>query len=227
MSTNTNNEQDQTTIDKVNASLTGVGEKLADNKKYIYWAIGAILVAGCFTLSYLFIYRNPRLNNSFEAYNKVEMTAMGNDSVAAAEYKKVAEKYSGTDAGNLAALSAAESLYNIGKYQEAVKYLDKFSTRDEVLGANAEILKGDCYVNLKKYDDAVKAFAKAVDKADKNPQIAPRALMKEAVVFDELKKYDQALACYEQILRDYPRFQLGGGASIESYIEREKARLGK
>lgn len=219
--------QDQTSIDALHSHLTATGERLANNKKYIFWALGAILVVGCFVLGYLFIYRNPRLNSSWEAYNKVELNAVANDTVAAAEYGKVADKYSGTDAGNLAALSAAEALYNIGKYAEAAKYLQKFSSDDDVLEANALVLLGDCYVNIKKYDEAISAFQKAVRTANNNPQIVPRTLLKEAVVYDELKKYDQALKCYEMIKSDFPTFSLGNGVQIEAYIEREKARLGK
>ena len=151
---------------------------------------------------------------------------MSNDSIAAAEYKKVAEKYSHTPSGHLAALEAAESFYDQGKYKEALECLDKADVDEPILKANAIILKGDCYVNLKQYDKALDAFKEAVKKGDKNEQIVPRALLKSANVYDEQKKYAQALECYEQIKNDYPAFQLGN-ASIDAYIAREKARLGK
>ncbi|MDE6340498.1 MAG: tetratricopeptide repeat protein, partial [Muribaculaceae bacterium] len=142
-------------------------------------------------------------------------------------YKEVADKYSGTDAGKLAALSAGEALYNTGNYEEAVKYLNKFSCKDAVLEANAMVLTGDCYVNLKKYDEALGAYSKAIRKADRNPQIVPRVLLKEANVYDAQQKYDKALDCYKEIKKDYPEFQLGNGVSIDAYIARENARLGK
>lgn len=227
MASQNNNQQDETAIDKMNSQLTAAGDKIANNKKYIYWGVGAILVAAVFTLSYLFIYRNPRLNDAFEAYNKVELSGAANDSVAAAQYKAVADKYKGSDAGKLAALSAAESLYELGKYDEAVEYLKRFSSDDDVLEANALALTGDCYVNLKKYDDALSYFNKAVKKADRNPQIVPRVLLKEANVYDEQKKYDKALDCYTQIKNDYPEFMPGNGLDIDAYIARENARLGK
>ena len=88
-------------------------------------------------------------------------------------------------------------------------------------------LQGDCYVNLKQYDKALSCFDKAVKKADGNPQIAPRVLLKEANVYDAQKKYADALKCYERIASDFPTFQLGNGMTVEAYIAREKARLGK
>ena len=220
------NEQNDSAIDKLNDNLTSASEKIANNKKIIFWVLGAIVVVAGFILSYFFIYRNPHLKGAAEAYNQVEINAMGNDSIAAAEYKKVADKYSHTPSGHLAALEAAENFYDEGKYKEALACLDKASISEDVLQANAEILKGDCYVNLKQYDKALDAFKKGISKGDKNEQIVPRALLKCANVYDEQKKYGEALKCYEEIKADYPDFQLGM-ASIDAYIAREKARLGK
>lgn len=219
--------EEQTTLDKLNSNLGSASEKIAKNRNVILWSFGALVVVAALVLCYLFLYRNPQQVKAFEAYNEVETKAMGNDSIAAAEYGKVAGKFSGTDAGELAALSAGQALYNQGKYQEAIKYLDKAMTGEKVLDANTTALIGDCYVNLKKYDNALDYFGKAIKMADKNPQIVPRVLLKEANVYDEQKKYDKALGCYEQIRDDYPEFQLGNGASIEAYIAREQARLGK
>lgn len=218
---------DETSIDALDRNLQSMGRQIAVNKSALYIAFAAIIVVAAVTLGYIYFFRNPRIEKSFEAYNKVETEAMGNDSVAAAQYKLVADQYDGSQAGKLAALSAAESLYNLGKYEEAVKYLKKFSSKDDVLQANADILAGDCYVNLKKYDEAIEAFTTAVRKGEGNPQIVPRALLKKAVVYDAQKKYKDALECYRLIKRDFPTFTLGNGMSVDAYIEREEARLAK
>lgn len=222
-----NQEEQNSSIENLNSRLTSAGQQIAANKKAVFWSVGAVLLIGCFVVGYVLIYRNPRLNKSWEAYNNVEITAMANDSLATDGYMKVVDKYSGTSAANVAALSAAERLYDQGKYEEAVKYVKKFSTGDPVLSANALALQGDCYVNLKKYDEALKAYDKAIKAADRNPQIVPRVLMKEANVYDEQKAYDKALACYEEISKEYPQFVLGNGMTMEAYAERERARLGK
>lgn len=224
---NNQENNEQTTLDKLNNNLGSASEKIAANKKIIYWALAIVALVAAFVLSYFFIYRNPKTNKAFEAYNQVEITAAGNDSIAAAEYKKVADSNSGNAAGNLAAVSAAESYYNLGNYKEAIKYLDKFSSSDPVLEANALVLEGDCYVNLKDYDKAITYYKKAIKKAKGNEQIVPRVLLKEANVYDEQKKYADALSCYEQIKNEYPNYRIGNGAGIDAYIGREKARLGK
>ena len=226
MASNKDNHQDETAIDRMNSHLTDAGSKIADNKKIILIAVGVVLVIAAFVLSYLFIYKNPHVEKAFEAYNGVETQAL-NDSIAAEQYMEVAENYGSDDAGKLAALSAGEALYNQGKYEEAAKYLKKFSSKDDILEANALVLTGDCYVNLENYDEAINCYQKAVRKANNNPQIVPRVLLKEANVYDAQGNYGKALECYQQIKNNYPEFQLGNGMEMDAYIARELARMGE
>ena len=225
MASHKEKQQEETTIDRMNTHLTDAGSRIADNKKIILIALGIILVVGAFVMSYLFIYKNPHVEKAFEAYNGIETQAL-NDSTAAAQYMMVADQYKGDDAGKLAALSAGESLYNQGRYEEAAEYLKRFSSNDDILDANVLVLTGDCYVNLEKYDEAISYYQKAVRKANNNPQIVPRVLLKEANVYDAQGNYGKALKCYEQIKEQYPEFKLGNGMEMDAYIAREIARMG-
>lgn len=224
---NTPNQQEQNAIDNLNDQLTSVGERVAKNKKVLYWTLGLIILIGLCWCAWLWLYQTPRVNNSVAAYDEAMTKAMAGDSVAAIEFAKVADKFSGTDAGNIAAMQAAQAYYRTGKYQEVVKYLKKFSTKDETMSAQSYVLLGDAYVNLKKYDDAISAFQTAVKKAAGNEQIVPMVLWKEANVYDAQKKYNEALNCYEQIKSAFPTFTFGNGLTPDAYIAREKARLGK
>ncbi|MDD6228749.1 MAG: tetratricopeptide repeat protein [Bacteroidales bacterium] len=220
-------ETEQTAVENLNSTLTNAGEKLAANKKVIFWTLGGIAVIAALVISYLFFYRTPHINRAYEAYNQVEIDAAGNDSIAAVKYQKVADANKGNTAGELAALSAAEAFYSQGNYKSAAEYAEKFSSDEPVLDANAKILAGDCYVNLKNYSKALELYKKAISKADGNPQIVPRVLLKEANIYDAQKNYQAAMDCYQQIQDEFPAFQLGNGMTVEAYIEREKARLGK
>lgn len=219
--------QEETAIDKMNAHLTETSTKIANNKKLIFIVIGVICAVAAFTLAYLFIYKNPHVEKSFEAYNSIETQGNLTEEETAAKYMEVADKYKSDDAGKLAALSAGEALYNQGKYEEAANYLKRFSSNDEVLNANVLVLTGDCYVNLNKYNEALEYYNEAVRKAGGNPQIVPRVLLKEANVYDAQKNYAKALECYESIKTAYPEFTPGNGIDIDGYIARENARLGK
>ena len=226
MASHKENHQDETAIDRMHSHLTDAGTKVADNKKIILIGAGVILVVAAFVLSYLFIYKNPHVEKAFEAYNGIETQAL-TDSVATAQYMEVADNYNGDAAGKLAALSAGEALYNQGRYEEAAQYLKKFSSNDDVLDANALALTGDCYVNLENYDEALNFFQKAIRKANGNPQIVPRVLLKEANVYDAQGNYGKALECYQQIKNNFPGFQFGNGMEVDAYIARELARMGE
>ena len=235
-------EEKETAIEKLNDNLSSAGQKVAEHKKVIFIGIGVIAVIAAFVISYLFIYRSPRLQHAAEEFNNVEVTAQ-NDSAAAAGYMKVSKEYSGSDAGKLAALAAAESLLNQAsaleadgkakeaqaKYKEALAQLENADIDEPLLKVNAIVLKGDCYVNLgeKNYAKALECYEEAIKKCDKNPQVAPRVLLKQANIYDAQKKYADALKCYQTIQSEYPQFAPGNGMTIEAYIARENARLGK
>lgn len=224
-----NNDQNQelNAIDNLNSTLTSAGETVANNKKILYWALGIIVAIAACGAAYMWLYQIPTTKNSQAAYDRVMVKAAGNDSIATAEYAKVADKYSRTDAGHLAALQAAVGYYDLGKYKESIKYIDKFSSDDDVMNAQSKVLLGDANVNLKQYDAALTAYNAALRIASGNDQIAPVVLWKEANVYDAQKNYAKALECYEQIKNSYPSFNLGNGMSIDAYIAREQARLGK
>ena len=224
MASEKNRREEELGIDKVHSHLTKAGEKVANNKKGILIVIGIILVVAAFVLSYLFIYKNPYMNRAFEDYNAVAINS-ANDSIAAAQYMAVADQYNGEVAGNLAALSAGEVLYDRGEYELAAQYLKQFSSKDYLLESNALVLTGDCYVNLGDYPQALEYYHKAIRKAKGNPQIVPRVLLKEANIYDSMEDYQKALDCYMTIQQNYPQFQLGNNASLDAYIARENARL--
>jgi hypothetical protein len=56
---------------------------------------------------------------------------------------KIADEYSGTDAGNLANYYAGMAYLNTGKYNEAIDYLNKFKSDDIVLSGLATGAIGD------------------------------------------------------------------------------------
>lgn len=227
MASNEQNQEKHTAVEKLNERLTSDAYKIQDHKKTIYWVLGAVIVIGAVIGSYLYFFRAPRIDKSWEEYSKAYVDGMTaqNDSVLTAGLKKVADKYNGSYGGAMAAVQVGESLYGQKKYQEAVRYLEKADIDEPVLRACVERLIGDCYVNLKQNDKAISAFDNAISTADGNPTIVPGIMMKKANIYESQKKYQQALDIYEVIKKDYPEFTYGMG--MDAYIARAKARLGK
>ena len=213
-------EETRNSIDEVNDTLTGIGEKVQSNPKVIVWGCIAVAAVVAVILIYVYAIRQPGQNAANNALGQADIELlMGNDSVALAKYQQVAADH-GYDAGNLANLNAAIILYKECKYEEAIGYLKNYSASESVIGASAKSLEGDCYVNLKQYPQAIDCFKQAVKISDNNPHYTPAFLLKEATVLREQKDFKAEAAVYEQILKDYPTYGSEIGVDIKKYLER-------
>ncbi|HWS60583.1 MAG TPA: tetratricopeptide repeat protein [Flavobacterium sp.] len=90
---------------------------------------------------------------------------------------KIADEYSGTDAGNLANYYAGIAFLNTGKYAEAIEYLGKFKSEDMVLSAMAIGAIGDAYSQKNQPKEALENYVKAAE-SNKNDFTTPRFLLK-------------------------------------------------
>ena len=136
-------ETTRTSIDELNESLSTFEQKVENNKKYIYWIAGGIVVLALIILGYVYGIHNPNMENAKAEIAKADMDlSLGKDSVALQEYLAVAANYS-NDPANRASLNAAIILYKEGKYEEAAAYfqakynLQGDSSRLETVNARA------------------------------------------------------------------------------------------
>lgn len=220
MANNKPNEETRTSIDEVNDTLTGIGEKVQSNPKVVVWSCIAVTAVVAVILLYVYAIRQPGQNSANTALGQADIELlMGNDSIALAKYQQVAADH-GYDAGNLANLNSAILLYKQGKYEEAIKYLKDYSASETIIGASAKSLEGDCYVNLKQYPEAIDCYKQAVKISDDNPHYTPAFLLKEATVLREQKDFKAEAAVYEQIMKDYPNYEAEIGVDLEKYLER-------
>lgn len=220
MANNKPQETEHTSIDEVNDTLTGISEKVQNNPRTILW--GSLIVTAIIAviLIYVYVVREPGKNAANNAIGQADIELlMGNDSVALAKYQQVAAN-EGYDGANLARLNAAILLYKDKKYEEAIKYLNDYSAAESIIGASSKSLEGDCYVNLKKYNEALDCFKQAVKISDNNPHYTPAFLLKEATVYRELKDYKNEAAVYELIDRDYPNYGAEVGIDLKKYLKR-------
>lgn len=148
-----------------------------------------------------------------------------NDSIAMQLYKEAAGH--GYKSGNRARLEVATRLYEQGKYEEALEYAKDASFSDNIIKAGNYALQGDCYVNLKQYDNALSAYDKAISAADENPTIVPLLLVKEANIYREQKDYTKEYEALKTVVDDYPMFDQSAQADIRKMYERAKAQAGK
>jgi len=110
----------------------------------------------------------------------------------------IADKYSGTDAGNLANYYAGIAYLNTGKYTEAIDYLGKFKSDDVVLSALAKGAIGDAYSQNNQPKEALEYYVKAAE-SNKNDFTTPRFLLKAGKVALDLKNKEEALKYFTDL----------------------------
>tara|TARA_R110002126_G_scaffold29220_4_gene96754 strand:- start:4102 stop:4878 length:777 start_codon:yes stop_codon:yes gene_type:complete len=117
-------------------------------------------------------------------------------------FLKIADEYSGTDAGNLANYYAGIAYLNTGKYTEAIDYLNKFNSDDIVLSALAKGAIGDAYAQKNQLKEALDSYKKAVE-ANKNDFTTPRFMLKAGKTALALGDKEAALKFFTDIKENF------------------------
>ena len=204
-------------------------------KKAILIAVAAIIVVIAGVFLYISQISGPREEKASTALSKGQTyfnnemfeQAVNGDGAGFVGFAKLADEYSGTKAGNLANLYAGLCYANLGKWAEAQKSLDAFSTEgDQMISPASQAALGDAYAHLNQLDKAVDAFKKAADMADSkaeddaNNSLSPTVLIKAGEVLESQGKKDEALKIYQDIKKKYVNSMLVQSAEIDKYIER-------
>lgn len=116
----------------------------------------------------------------------------------------IIDEYSGTPTSNLAKYSAGMAYLNLQQYQEAISYLEDFSSDDEVYKPLALGGIGDAFSQLEQPEDALDYYEKAISAAGGNEFTAPRYLYKAGVAALGLGYKEKALTLFERIKEEFP-----------------------
>lgn len=212
-----------------------VEEALSQSEAFIVkykTAIIACVAAVIVVVAGVMLYRNyvsePRAKEAAAALFKGEEyfgmneyeTALNGDSLGYAGFIKIADEYSSTPSGKLAKAYAGISYAQLGKYEDAVRYLSDFDGDDLMVAPAAIGTLGDCYANLNQLDKATAAFMEAASKADNNT-LSPVYLKKAGIIFEKEGKYAEAVKAYTQIKEKY--INSYQAMDIDKYIDRAKA----
>jgi tetratricopeptide (TPR) repeat protein len=213
-------EKDSTTAGVFSAldeTATKTEDWVARNQKIIIGIVGAVAL---FTVGYLayqkFIAEPKQLEAADEMFVAQQNFQLATDGVKSDSlYKlalngsegkfgflKIADEYSGTDAGNLANYYAGIAYLNTGKFTEAIDYLSKFKSDDIVLSALAKGAVGDAYAQKNQLKEALENYIKAVD-ANKNDFTTPRFLLKAGKTALALGDKEAALKYFTNIKENF------------------------
>ena len=120
--------------------------------------------------------------------------------------QEIADEYSGTKAGKLAAFYTGVIFLKQAKFQDAIDYLGKFDTDEGIMQARAWCLMGDAYTELEDNDNAVTYYKKASEYKE-NEQLTPSYLMKLGLAYELKSDWKAAAATYDKIITDFPKSQ--------------------
>lgn len=129
----------------------------------------------------------------------------------------IIDSYGRTPAGNLARYYAGISYLHLGKYNEAISYLEDFKTDDLLLKPVATGAIGDAYAELGNKEQAVKFYAKAAEMKTNN-FTTPIYLLKEGRMYEMMGNKEKALSIYQSIKDKYE--DSNEGRLVEKYIAR-------
>jgi tetratricopeptide (TPR) repeat protein len=200
---------------------------IEENKRSLSIIVGAIIVIIGGYFAYTRLYVAPQ-NLEAQAQMFVAEQYFEQDSLDKAlngdgnypGFIEIADEFSITPTGNLANYYAGICFLRKGDFTQAIEYLEKFESDDQVIGPIAVGAIGDAYMELKEVDEAIDHYLKAA-KLQENDFTTPIYLMKAGLAYEEQGKYKEASAIYEQIKSDYP--ETSEGREVEKYIARAQA----
>ena len=211
----------------VEDALTQSEAFLIKYKNAIIGGVVAVIIIVAGFIMYKNLYAKPREEKAQAALFKGQEyfeqdayeQALNGDSIGYAGFLKVADEYSGTKAANLAKAYAGICYAQLGKYEEAVKMLDGFNGKDQMVAPAILGAAGNCYAQLGQLDKAASTLISAADKADNNT-LSPIFLMQAGEILVKQGKYDDAINAYSKIKDKY--FQSYQSMDIDKYIEQAK-----
>jgi tetratricopeptide (TPR) repeat protein len=114
----------------------------------------------------------------------------------------IADEYGSTKAGNLANYYAGICYLNLGQFENAIEYLDKFSSDDQILSVVSLGAIGDAFLELDQAEEALEYYTKA-SKVNSNEFATPIYIMRAAQTSELLGDYKGALSFYKRLKKDF------------------------
>ncbi|MBR2450498.1 MAG: tetratricopeptide repeat protein [Paludibacteraceae bacterium] len=209
-------------LENVQEALNTTSVWIEKNQNKLTWAVTIVvaLVVGALALN-TYVIKPKAVEVNDENAKAVAYfmqgdweKALNGDDAECIGFQTIADEYKCFQSGKLAALYAGVCYYQMGQFEDAVEYLDKFSADDLTIEPAALQLMGDAYVQMEDYAKAVKAFEGAAESG--NELIAPMSLKKAGFVYLELGNKAAAKKAFETIKTDYPAST--EAQNIEAYI---------
>jgi tetratricopeptide (TPR) repeat protein len=203
-------------------------EFVNDNQNMIMTVVGVIIILVALVYGYKRYYSDPMYHTaSVEMFQAEQYFAQDSFNLAlngdgnSLGMLDIIEDYGSTKPGNLANYYAGICYLKMGQYEDAISYLNDFST-SSLAGPMAKGALGDAYAESGDMDNALSAYEEAAD-MDDNDLTTPIFLFKAGLVAEELGDNDRAVRLFGKLKEDYPDSTEGRDAA--KYLARNEAKL--
>lgn len=116
--------------------------------------------------------------------------------------KEIADEFNGTESGENAKIFLANSYYNLGKIDEALKYYEDYDGVNNLFQATAFAGAASCYEIKGNKNKAADLFLKAAKVAN-SEVFTPEYLLNAVRLYSEIGKKDVAKKLLDQIMKEY------------------------
>ena len=199
--------------DRLQQSILEVSENKG-LRNAIFGVLGLILVAVVVVFAWQWYVEQQEVKAQKELFaaqfyfeNDSLNAALKGDGSTTIGVEKIADEYSMTKAGELAAFYEGTAYLKNGEFEKAIESLKEFSADDYLVQARAYSLIGDAYLELEKIDDAITYYKKASNHYP-NDFFTPEYLMKLALAYEIKNDYAMAVQAYETIIENHKKSDL-------------------
>lgn len=222
-------------MEKVDSAVSRTENWFENNSKKIITAFAAIVVIAIGIILYYQFVRVPRNAEASTELYKAEFEfardsfnlALNGIEGEFSGFATIVEEYGSSPAGNAARYYAGVCCMRLGEFENAINYLEDFSSDEPFIGSQAVALIGDANMELGNNDKAVSYYMKAADMAN-NTYLTPMFLIKAGNTYELLGNYKEALNVYKRVQDEfYTTLERTDKTNIEKYIQRAELKLNK
>lgn len=222
MSRRKKKQQDEALIDIVEVSEQASGF-VERNQKLIIGGVAAVLVIIGGYFAYKTFVLKPKQDEAITQMAQAQMQfqqdsfalALENPGAGYPGFLEIIDEYGITASGNTAKYYAGICYLNLGRFDDAIEYLNKYSAKDDLTKIMKFGALGDAHSEQGDYDKALSFYKKATTVND-NKFLVPYYLKKYALLANEQGKSAEALTAVERIKSEFPNSS--EGLEADKYI---------
>jgi len=222
------NDKAEVRVEGVEHALTRAEQFIETYQKQIIWVVSAILGIVVLYMAFHRFYVEKKSQEAAAQMFFAEQYFEKDDWERALDgdgnnlgFIDIISDYKFTSSANLAKYYAGICCLRLDEYEEAISYLSKFKSKDNILSSIALGGIGDAYAQL---DEPMKAinFYKKAAKRKSNDFTTPLYLLRAGILLENEGRLKEASELYELIKTDYAAST--EGRTIDKYIARVKAK---